>query len=70
MLELSKDEIKKLRERIITIMTDVEDRTPVDKLTKLIDVYVEQGNIKKTDTPAHEVEDVQEEDIGEFPTVH
>lgn len=70
MINLSKDELKKLRARIIDIMTNSEDKTPVDKLSKLIDVYVEQTDNKKTDIPAHEVEDVQEEDIGEFPTVH
>jgi len=70
MYPLTKDQVDKLKARIDAIITEPEDKTPVDKLNKLMDIWIEQNDGKKTDIPAHEVEDVQEEDIGEFPTVH
>jgi len=70
MYPLTKDQIEKLKNRIDAIITEPEDKTPVDKLNKLMDIWIEQNDGKKTDTPAHEIEDVTEEDIGEFPTVH
>ena len=70
MYPLTKDQIEKLKARIDTIITEPDDKTPVDKLNKLMDIWSEQTDGKKTDIPAHETEDVQEEDIGEFPTVH
>jgi hypothetical protein len=69
-MKLTKAEIKRLRARIIQIMTDEDDKTPVDKLNKLIEVYIEQDKGDKDSVPAHEVPNVDEEDIGDFPTVH
>jgi hypothetical protein len=70
MLKLTEKELKSLRARILTIMTDDEDRTPVDKLNKLIEVYIEQDSGDKDTVPAHECPDVDEDDVGDFPTVH
>jgi hypothetical protein len=71
MLKLTDGEIKKLRRRIIQIMTDEDDKTPVDKLNKLIDLYIDQtGDGDGQTVPAHEVPDVNEDDVGDFPTVH
>jgi hypothetical protein len=70
MLDLTESERKRLRKSIIDDLTDPEVKTPADKIKLKIDVLVED---KKTDIPRPEVhhEDVNEEDIGEFPgTVH
>jgi hypothetical protein len=71
MLDLTEEERKKIRESVINDLTDPELKTPADKTKLKIDVLInDRGNGKKTDIPAHEVDNVTEEDIGEFPTVH
>ncbi len=71
MITLTEEERKKIRDSIIKDLTDPEVKTPADKTKLKIDVLInDRGNGKKTDIPAHEIEDVTEEDVGDFPTVH
>ena len=71
MIDLTEEERKQIRDSIINDLTDPEIRTPADKTKLKIDVLInDRGNGKKTDIPAHEIGDVTEEDVGEFPTVH
>ena len=71
MITLTEEERKKIRDSIINDLTDPEVKTPADKTKLKIDVLInDRGNGKKTDIPAHEIEDVKEEDVGDFPTVH
>ena len=71
MLTLTEEERKKIRDSIINDLCDPEVKTPADKTKLKIDVLInDRGDGKKTDVPAHEIEDVTEEDVGDFPTVH
>jgi len=72
MIDLTDDERKKIRDSIIADLTDNEIKTPADKTKLKIDVLInDRGNGKKTDIPAHEVPDINEDDVGDFPeTVH
>ncbi len=72
-MKLTQEEREQLRK---TIMDDLlgnegNEKTPVDKINKRIEVYIEQEEGSEDDQPTTDVPDIDPEDIGEFPnTVH
>lgn len=72
-MKLTEEERKQLRQTIIDDLMGNEgsEKTPVDKIKQRIEVYIEQEIGDKDQMPTIPLEDLNEEDVGEFPdTVH
>jgi hypothetical protein len=71
MLDLTEEEKKRIRKSIIDDLTDPEVKTPADKVKLKIEVYInDKGKNDSATIPAEQVPDVNEDDVGDFPTVH
>lgn len=71
MLKLTKAEAKRLRSSIIEDLCDPERKTPAQSVELKLKVLLENpGDNDKDTLPKLEVEDINEDDIGDFPTMH
>ncbi|RLI32230.1 hypothetical protein DRO66_11630 [Candidatus Bathyarchaeota archaeon] len=67
-MKLTKEERKKIRDSIMNNLSNDEDMCPAAKIELKMKVLMEDTGANNRDSePVDEVEDINEEDIGDFP---